>query len=96
MQTKNQVCLSYPFWSNVIVMLVCCVGCHAEASRHAPLQATISLHNRVLVSSCPASLKRVMISSWLSIHHLGSPLAARITRTMQVCISSLVVGQPSK
>ncbi|ERN18469.1 hypothetical protein AMTRI_Chr12g242160 [Amborella trichopoda] len=70
MQTKNQVRLSYPFWSNVIVMLACCVGCHAEAFRHSPLQATISLHNRVLVSSCPALLNRVLVFSWLSIHQL--------------------------
>ncbi|KAL4188277.1 hypothetical protein AMTRI_Chr09g23150 [Amborella trichopoda] len=70
MQTKNQVRLSYPFPSNVIVMLACCVACHAKPFRHSHLQATISLHNRVLVSSCPALLNRVLVSSWLSIHHL--------------------------
>ncbi|KAL4188278.1 hypothetical protein AMTRI_Chr09g23160 [Amborella trichopoda] len=85
MQTKNQVCLSYPFWSNVI-MLACCLGRHAEAFRHLPLQATISLHNRVLVSSCPALLNRVLVSSRLSIHHPGSSFGVRvrITRTIHI------------
>ncbi|KAL4182396.1 hypothetical protein AMTRI_Chr11g93150 [Amborella trichopoda] len=66
-------------------MRACCLWCHVEAFRHSPLQATISLHNRVLVSSCPALLNRVLVSSWLTIHHPGSSSAERITRTIHIC-----------